>query len=1649
MIVFDKKTQKITINSRTAKKEEKQQKIQEKEKTVKTNSSEVLNSYGRAFVNLNFKGNMKDSFDDAQELSPFQKMINRLKNGKIALIKKLLEDKFAGKEIKSVLSFTKSKDKEIHLKQVELALELAKSGNFNSEDINNILFSVKSDDKETNLRQIAFVKDSIKNKKFTIDNIKDILFSINSQNKNINLNRIDLVEKLAKNEKFTGSDIANILSGIENSDAQDDLNNDNRQKIKFINELVDSKKFRGSEIKNIFFSTNSKNNGINFRQIQFAKRLIFIENLDSTDTAEILRKTTSKDENINQNQIKLATKLIEDKKYDIKNIKRILSATDSKNKETNSSQIEFFDKISKNNRFDTQDVISILYGTKTDNTETNQRQIELFNRLLKNKKIENKDIENILSATNSDNTATNTNQINFLNELSNNKNLNCKDISDILHYTNNINEEVNIKQINFAKNLIQNNKYNTEDIKNILKIISYSNMSLFLSDGSTEAKDVSLAQIELANKLTKDGKFTTKEIENVFSSTISTDKDINLKQIDLAIEILNSKKFNSEEIKNILLSTGSNNKNINLNQIALATELVKIRKLNSEEITDLLYSTRSNDIDINNSKIFLVNNLIENEKFDCEDIKSILLSSNSENKKINSRQISLALQLGKNEKLNGEDITLIVHSTNSANEEINLHQIVFANELVKNEKFNGDNIWNILYYGSKTNDEKINLKQIEFARNFLVYNNGLNGKDVGLILAATNSENTKTNTRQLNLAKELILEEKIDNKDISFILYGTNSGNDEINSSQIELVNNLLKDHRFDSESIKNILLATKSNNAFVILNQIDFANELVKRKDFSAENILNILQGTNSSNEEINSAQIDFFDKLDQSGKSDKGFNCKFNGEDIGDILLGTNSNDIEDYKSKIRYATVFLREIDEENRRIAKVQAIGMIIGKDSITFPDIARLQYILGYDNVRTLKNKDIVTACKLIGLCKANDINQIPLEDKKNVIRGLVQCNKGCFKVSNNLKKFFPLIPSTQEEYCTLLPKLVKSLGIETKELNKEEINNFNLALFDLSNSISKISDEDFSKIKITQEYSGDDFIKDANNIVKYLSTEERQKVYDYFGFELNKIDKESRDNNNLQKFYTITGYPFNINNGKKLARINSKETKEAIERLRPFVIKYSEDSKISVSGIPADLNNELASALNTIVKYLPEFRTAINKIQHRTHKYDIALHSLKVMQKIVQNPEFNKLNDSDKKLMLLASLLHDISKSEAKTDPFHAENSSLDAYYITKKFNLEHDEELKLYSLIKNHEWLAFVNKYGISKEERLKNQQSVAFDLQYDNIFDMSKIFTIADLKAVKKDNEFYDRFKDVFISNSKKIEELITELKSTQPLFPVTKFPTADRIKEAVTTINPDGSTNLKGIYINKDGLVIIRYNEVENPTWEKIGFNKGTISRGITTTTSSKEKVNTGNIHFFVHGLVYENQLSKFDVFSLPDSDALLSVTYSERPESKVRFFRNQGVILDAETKYTYGGGESDSGSGCSKSIDEFKKNYIFDGKRKKDREYISCLIKKTLNLTDKEYLDFIQKNKNKSFDEIEPTETREALIKGFAEIDSNTRLGKREYNEMYISNPKVMGVFAYPKNLDNIIGDTMDFVNKQSNFLKDYAIKHNIPMVVFGD
>ncbi len=882
-----------------------------------------------------------------------------------------------------------------------------------------------------------------------------------------------------------------------------------------------------------------------------------------------------------------------------------------------------------------------------------------------------------------------------------------------------------------------------------------------------------------------------------------------------------------------------------------------------------------------------------------------------------------------------------------------------------------------------------------------------------------------------------------------------------------------------DNMEIANVILSDKSlyENENILKNTVDIITSWSPYKELAREIYW--------SNEKINtdenlrhyaeamSLEVDTLERFNIAKKI------------LFDERLYTN-------KDVMRYASHIMDHIDYSEKEIDTETALDYVATgeidikqimymlsytQENISLLQLKKLNEIVGMDKTVKFSPRDTLMAAKFVDVFDKKSINEIPVEYKHEFLRNLVAANTDLYTITDEIKPYFPLLPKNTEEYCSLLSSLARSMEIETNKLSDKQIKNFNNDLSLLAAELAKLTDEEFNNLEISQNYDKDTFIDDVRSVLKDIPKAERQKIFDIFGFEI-------RENNRAKTGFSLIGYP------KKPQKNINSDFKKTVKIIGKYVNKFNEDNFVQCN------NKETEILLNNIIKVLPELRPQIGKVQagntrndgtrigEGSHDFDIFKHSLKVMQKIVQSPEYNNLNDSDKKIILLAALLHDISKKEGYTDPVHAKESCFDAYYIAQKFNLTRDEEIKLNELIKHHEWLAYVNNFK-NENDLTKRLKDTAYDLRHDNMLDMALIFTHADLNAVKKDNSFHDKtegrgrkvidyelrsFGESADIYARKMNNFINELKKSQPVLPVTPFPKASRINKAITKVYPDGSTNIKGIYKDKDGLIIIKYNEVGNEDWEKIGFPKGSISHGIKTKTQNGKEVDTGNIKFFAHGLEFPNQLSKFDAFSLVDSDVLLSVSYAERPESKYRFFRPQGILLNCDTQNVHGGGKTDSGSGYFKNIQKFKDNYILGGSNKEDRTYISKLIKDATGMNDEEYVQFVKENSNKPFSKIEPEELRIKIIDAFANINSNIRRGEREYNEMFITNPyPPMAVYAY--NMDNNVKtpDPVEFLNRKiisrnrpadsgvndsavyerTKFLREYALERDIPFVFFGD
>ena len=670
-----------------------------------------------------------------------------------------------------------------------------------------------------------------------------------------------------------------------------------------------------------------------------------------------------------------------------------------------------------------------------------------------------------------------------------------------------------------------------------------------------------------------------------------------------------------------------------------------------------------------------------------------------------------------------------------------------------------------------------------------------------------------------------------------------------------------------------------------------------------------------------------------------------------------------------------------------------------------------------NDCKTIAAKTLIIKADKLRLNEKENINELSFKEKKEYLKLLL--NKHETLLSKDFQNNYNctgLIPKNVDELSSLITKLVKSAGIDTRPLEKSEKTAFFNALDKLSSADSEFKNLELKNpdFKLTVQYSRDEFINDIKELVKNLDKKEQMKVWDYFGFEISSDSLEQT---------VMSGYPALINNGEKLMEINNPQTKEVIEKIKPYVKKFTLDNKVLPDG--RFVSPQMAQTFNDMLNALPELYSLIGKKQHGTHDYTVDVHTLAVMQECVKNPYFGTLNTDEKKELMFAALLHDITKAEYRTDKSHPQNSAYDAYFLLKKFDLQESERQKIYQLIKNHDMMAHCSM--AAKEGNLDRLiRKYAYELRFDNLSELELMLTKADLMSVKRNGAFWEKTSEKFKNISKKLKDDALQLRNTAIALPQTRIPKASELKpdgvnvKEVTTTDENGNEiKNKVVYLEK-GLDLSKY-----------GFDKG---------------VTAENFNVIVHGFDNNIQQVMLDALELPDSDALLSTSYIFYDKGNYHTFRQQGFIKNIPSDNIGVAYYRDFGSGCRKTEEMLINDYLSDNGNIY-RKYFSELLKKELNLSDEEYHDLYKKIKDKPIEQIEKEIPYAAYaIKNiFSKMEIHKRKFKRDYNEILVGKGKTTGVFFEGTDSD---GNKYKIENIPE-FLRKYAQDNNLPIIYFGE
>lgn len=161
-------------------------------------------------------------------------------------------------------------------------------------------------------------------------------------------------------------------------------------------------------------------------------------------------------------------------------------------------------------------------------------------------------------------------------------------------------------------------------------------------------------------------------------------------------------------------------------------------------------------------------------------------------------------------------------------------------------------------------------------------------------------------------------------------------------------------------------------------------------------------------------------------------------------------------------------------------------------------------------------------------------------------------------------------------------------------------------------------------------------------------------------------------------------------------------------------------------------DEKVNSVMNKIVKGMPEFAMTIGKEQHGTHLYSVDIHTLEVLQKSLNHPDYEGLSDEGKEVLKLSVLMHDFGKNGKVITTGHAKQSKIDAENVLKNYDLKQDIKDRVINQVENHHWFENYNK-GITNADDVKNIFKNPEDLK------IAKIMAKGDLESISPDFHRY----------------------------------------------------------------------------------------------------------------------------------------------------------------------------------------------------------------------------------------------------------------------------------------------------------------------
>lgn len=639
------------------------------------------------------------------------------------------------------------------------------------------------------------------------------------------------------------------------------------------------------------------------------------------------------------------------------------------------------------------------------------------------------------------------------------------------------------------------------------------------------------------------------------------------------------------------------------------------------------------------------------------------------------------------------------------------------------------------------------------------------------------------------------------------------------------------------------------------------------------------------------------------------------------------------------------------------------------------------FIIKTFDIDKLAPADYYICDSFIDFAKHKNKYEMNTQEKRDFLTALLKSNGYILSMSKEMRDKMPILPKNDKEYETMVKSYAQSLNIQIKPLDANEIQSFNHSLDNLNSVLPKLNLSELKEINLS--YTQNDFVRDVEQLTKNLSDKEKLELYDQCGF--NVIDGK------------LNGYPRD-----NFSDIKTTVPKEIIDGLKSYINQYNKNNVLSIKDNPS-----LNQVLNNIAQEMPEIYAQIDG----SGKF---VETIKQLQKIVNTPNYQKLNNSDKKILTMATILQNTDNT--------AKGSAFDAFFISQKMGLNTEECQKLYKIIINSDAVkTFMDStkdtryvgskiWNISGNDRKSKFDLLAFNMKEDNIFDLSQIlYSSKEPDGLTRhfDRMLRDRIKEI------KSDDFILYQTSQNQMLQYAK-------KQMVTSGNVSANVN------------VVRAEDIPN-----FAAFAHTPEAAFSSSSQSTRSMKFAN----------------FEVFNKLGDDKTICTSYIADEKNGVA--APVGFLFGVEPTKMYVGAGYDLSSAARNISDLIIEYYRADnnnvacadkGNKYDQRQMISKHIKSILNISDDEYIQRLDKLKNNlkgqtlTFDSLQKYDPELAnAYKQFFSLPESQRdgldglLNASHWNEVLVSNPNIIAI--YTKDIDKI----------PEEYLKK-AQEENLPIVI---